>query len=100
MGFAGGLWVFPEGPSTDVRAFCRKTFSAEIDNARKMPLIEHGFTHFRLNIRPIRCRVRRILPRAEAPGRVWLDVADAVHAAVPAPVKALLSGLILTLDRD
>jgi len=99
-GVWGGLWVFPEGPSTDVRAFCRKTFSAEIDNARKMPLIEHGFTHFRLNIRPIRCRVRRILPRAEAPGRVWLDVADAVHAAVPAPVKALLSGLILTLDRD
>lgn len=59
-----------------------------------MPVIEHGFTHFRLDIRPIRCAVRKILPHAEAPGRIWLDLDDAVRAAVPAPVKALLSGLL------
>jgi A/G-specific adenine glycosylase len=58
-----------------------------------MPVIEHGFTHFRLNIQPIRCEVKRILPRAEAPGRIWLDVADAARAAVPAPVRKLLLGL-------
>jgi len=58
-----------------------------------MPMIEHGFTHFRLNIQPIRCNVRNILPRAEAPGRIWLDVDDAVRAAVPAPVRKLLLGL-------
>jgi A/G-specific adenine glycosylase len=58
-----------------------------------MPLIEHGFTHFRLNIQPIRCSVRKILPRAEATGRIWLDVEDAAHAAVPAPVKKVLLDL-------
>ena len=99
-GIWGGLWVFPEGPSADVGPYCRKTFATEIRDARKMPLIEHGFTHFRLNIRPIRCRVRRLLPRAESPGLIWLDLEDAVRAAVPAPVKTLLSGLLTTLDRD
>ena len=56
-------------------------------------MIEHGFTHFRLNIQPILCSVRKVLPRAEAPGRIWLDVEDAVRAAVPAPVRKLLLGL-------
>jgi A/G-specific adenine glycosylase len=93
-GIWGGLWVFPEGPSAGVGPYCRKHLATEIDHARKLPLIEHGFTHFRLNIRPIRCRVRKRLPRAESPGRVWLDLDDAMRAAVPAPVKALLAGLL------
>jgi A/G-specific adenine glycosylase len=94
-GIWGGLWVFPEGPSVHVGPYCKRTFATEIRNAKRMPAIEHGFTHFRLNIQPIRCSVRKLLPRAEAPGRVWLDLEDAVRAAVPAPVKALLSGLLL-----
>ena len=59
-----------------------------------MPVIEHGFTHFRLNIQPLRCSVKRKLPRAEAPGRIWLEVGDAARAAVPAPVRKLLLGLV------
>ena len=93
-GIWGGLWVFPEGAARDVKSFCRRNFSVEIAEAKKMPVIEHGFTHFRLDIRPIRCAVRKILPHAEAPGRIWLDLDDAVRGAVPAPVKALLSGLL------
>jgi A/G-specific adenine glycosylase len=65
-----------------------------------MPLIAHGFTHFRLDILPIRCRVTRKIPENGKAKRFWLDVADAAGAAVPAPVKALLSGLLLSLDRD
>jgi len=89
-GIWGGLWVFPEGRQKDAASFCRTEFSCEIAKARKMPVIEHGFSHFRLNIQPIRCSVKRKLPRAEAPGRIWLDVGDAIRAAVPAPVKKLL----------
>ena len=90
MGLWGGLWVFPERLLGDVRSFCRREFSCEISQAKKLPVIEHGFTHFRLNIQPIHCSVRKILPHAEAPGRIWLDVDDAMRAAVPAPVKKLL----------
>jgi A/G-specific adenine glycosylase len=99
-GIWGGLWVFPEGPSQDLGSFCRKNFSVEISGARKMPVIEHGFTHFRLRILPIRCNVRRKLPEKRKTDRLWLDVADARIAAVPAPMKALLSGLPLSLGGD
>jgi A/G-specific adenine glycosylase len=99
-GIWGGLWVFPEGPSDGLKSFCKRNFSVDISKAQKMPVIEHGFTHFRLDILPIRCSVRKLLPRAESPGRIWLNLEDAGPAAVPAPVRALLSGLRLTLDRD
>jgi A/G-specific adenine glycosylase len=92
-GIWGGLWAFPEGPSGEVRSFCRKNFSIDIAKTQKMPMIEHGFTHFQLNIQPIRCNVRNILPRAESPGRIWIDVEEASRAAVPAPVRKLLLGL-------
>lgn len=93
-GIWGGLWVFPEGPSGGLKAFCRRNFSVEISGARKMPVIEHGFTHFRLDILPIRCSVLRKNPERGKAKQFWLDVADAAGAAVPAPVKALLSGLL------
>jgi len=92
-GIWGGLWVFPESRNEDAAAICRTNFSCEIARAQKLPVIEHGFTHFRLNIQPLRCSVKRKLPHAEAPGRIWLEVADAVRAAVPAPVRKLLLGL-------
>jgi len=90
-GLWGGLWVFPEGPARGLRAYCRNTFSVDIGATAKMPVIEHGFTHFRLRILPIRCQVRKCAANAHG---VWLDLEDAARAAVPAPVKALLSGLL------
>lgn len=99
MGIWGGLWVFPELSERDnanarrSKSFYREKFSCEVSESLRLPSIEHGFTHFKLRVRPFRCTVRKILPRAEAPGRVWLDVDDAIRAAVPAPVKNLLLDL-------
>ena len=99
-GIWGGLWSFPELPQGQTVnaggtwSFCRKQFCCEVSESLRMPRIEHGFTHFKLYVRPWRCMVRKILPRAEAPGRIWLDVEDAVRAAVPAPVKKVLLELI------
>ncbi len=94
-GVWGGLWVFPEGPSAGLKSFCKRKFSVDIAETRKMPVIEHGFTHFRLDILPIRCHVRKKFPEKKSKtSRFWLDVDDARGAAVPAPVRALLSGLL------
>jgi A/G-specific adenine glycosylase len=57
---------------------------------RKLDAIEHGFTHFRLTIHPVLCDVSRPASRMEAPGRLWLELAQAGEAATPAPVKKLL----------
>lgn len=77
-GIWGGLWTFPEK-------------AQKIKKQRNLPALDHGFTHFRLKVQPVLCRART---RVEAPGRIWLPLKDAVAAAVPAPVKTLLSGLL------
>ena len=89
-GIWGGLWVFPELVSGSPGMFCRKVLGCDVKQVQRLPEIQHGFTHFKLRVQPVRCTVQKILPRAEAPGRIWLDVDDAVRAAVPAPVKKLL----------
>lgn len=97
-GLWGGLWVFPEllgasAQADDVRAFSRREFGAEVRTVGRLPVIEHGFSHFRLRALPLGCSVRAVTRRAEAPGRIWLEIGDAVRAAVPAPVRGLLKKL-------
>jgi A/G-specific adenine glycosylase len=77
-GLWGGLWTFPES----------KVLKAA--RAVKLAPVEHGFTHFRLLAQPL---VHRLKKRVESPGRFWLDLADAVHAAIPAPVRTVLKSL-------
>jgi len=89
-GIWGGLWAFPELVSGLPEVFCRKVLGCEVKQLQRQPEFEHGFTHFKLRVQPVRCTVQKILPRAEAPSRIWLDVDDAIRAAVPAPVKKLL----------
>ena len=90
-GIWGGLWVFPECPWVAARAYGRKTFSIDVKSAQKMPMIEHGFTHFRLDILPVLSHVKK---RHDRPGGIWMELNDAAHAAVPSPVKRLLSVLL------
>jgi A/G-specific adenine glycosylase len=88
-GIWGGLWSFPEMTGGDVAEGCRK-LGLRLASLRKLEAIEHGFTHFRLTIHPVLCEVKQPAPRAEAPGHVWLAMADASEAATPAPVRKLL----------
>jgi len=91
-GLWGGLWTFPEARGGDARSLGR-AIGCEIASLHRLPPLEHGFTHFRLRAQPLLCEVRHCTPRAEQAGRLWLDVADAVHSAVPVPVRNLLRQL-------
>ena len=71
-GIWGGLWCFPE------KAVLKS------NKTQRLAPIDHGFTHFRLRIQPLLCDVK------SGPGALWVDLEDAVDAAVPAPVKRLL----------
>ncbi len=92
-GLWGGLWTFPETDGKDLAAHCRRALGCEVASMRKLEPLEHGFSHFRLRVRPVLCEVGRILPSAEAPGRLWIDIAEATQAAVPTPVRKLLLAL-------
>jgi A/G-specific adenine glycosylase len=89
-GIWGGLWSFPEAPAKDVEGYCRRALGCEVTAKRELEALEHGFTHFRLRIRPLLCSVLK-KPTLETPGRMWVDLADAVQAAVPAPVRTVLN---------
>ncbi len=78
-GLWGGLWAFPEARV------------APTPRGRKLPALEHGFTHFRLVAQPWLCAVRGATPPAA--GRLWLDLTEAAGAAVPAPVRRVLLAL-------
>jgi A/G-specific adenine glycosylase len=78
-GIWGGLWCFPEAEDPAV----------QVRSVKRLDPIDHGFTHCRLRIQPLLCEVK---PRQSA-GRLWLDLADARAAALPAPVKKLLQEL-------
>jgi A/G-specific adenine glycosylase len=89
MGLWGGLWTFPEW---DTAPQPRQTvLGYSLGATRELSVLEHGFTHFRLRVQPFLCDVPDKPPRTEMPGRIWLGVADAVGAAVPVPVRKILT---------
>lgn len=93
-GIWGGMWCLPEvGRSADLEAHCLRRFGAVIAGADRLPAIAHGFTHFKLDIRPLHVRVSAPAPHAAEPGVVWLPLEEARTAAVPAPVRRILARL-------
>jgi A/G-specific adenine glycosylase len=80
-GLWGGLWTFPEAPLT------------RAGKPRPLPVFEHGFTHFRLRVRPVLFELKNSRTGDDAKGRLWIDVETARAAAVPAPVRTLLACL-------
>lgn len=90
-GVWGGLWSLPElDLDADVPTACRVRYDAHVISVEPFPPIEHAFTHYRLTIHPMRVTVRRPGFKAQAPGYLWLTPADALGAALPAPVKRLM----------
>jgi A/G-specific adenine glycosylase len=93
-GIWGGLWCLPEAPrNADLEAYCLKRFGARVLEVEALPAIAHAFTHFRLDIRPLRLRVSALVPQAAEPGVVWLPLEEARGAAIPAPVRRILASL-------
>ena len=93
-GVWAGLWSLPElETGADAARYCRKRFGAQVKPLALLREIEHVFTHFRLTITPQRCVVQRWPAQAAEPGLIWLPLADAAGAALPAPIKKLLRSL-------
>lgn len=93
-GIWGGLWCFPEvARSEDIEKICAQRFGARVTVLKPLPVLEHGFTHFRLSITPQQLHVTALVPRAAEPGHIWLPLAEARTAAIPAPVKRILASL-------
>jgi len=86
-GLWGGLLTFPERASERWRIRSRET----------LPVVEHGFTHFRLRATPVVCAVDAV--RA-AQNQRWMPLTRATLAPLPTPVKKLLAQIAQGSDPD
>ena len=92
-GVWGGLLSLPELPdAADVRSHCERQLGVRLGAVRPAPTFTHGFTHFRLKIRPLICTVAG-MTRAAEPGLRWFDAAAAAQAALPAPIRRIVSAI-------
>ncbi|TAG06309.1 MAG: A/G-specific adenine glycosylase [Betaproteobacteria bacterium] len=98
-GIWGGLWCLPElhaemGDS-EVSALVSVQFAIKkhgsIEPAAEL---EHGFTHFKLTLQPIRMTAIALDSRAAEPGAMWLPLADIANAALPKPISTILRRLL------
>lgn len=94
-GIWGGLWSLPELADGGVaRRHCRSHYGCSIAAPQPLAPLAHGFTHFRLEIRPLLCRVEKLTPSAREEGQMWLSLEDAHGAAIPVPVRRLIERLL------
>ena len=64
-----------------------------------LPVLRHAFTHFRLDITPLVCKVSRCDAPQEIPlgdtakDGVWLSLKKLDEAPLPAPIRKILEKL-------
>jgi A/G-specific adenine glycosylase len=90
-GIWGGLWSFPETDENQIEDAAVR-YGVRPGRLSRLTVLEHGFTHFKLRIRPVLAHVARRSGLQE-PGLIWLTVEDALGAAIPSPVKRILGEL-------
>jgi A/G-specific adenine glycosylase len=101
-GVWSGMWSLPEVADHDgARAFVATQVRADFDANTPLPLIEHGFSHYRLHIAPllwdgVAPAARVADPAADegaaAPQR-WAPAEALADIGLPAPVRKLLDAL-------
>ena len=89
-GIWGGMWSLPELPfDQDPASHCRERFGFTARTQQALLQFSHSFTHFKLRIQPVQLQ---LAPRhSSPPGNIWLPPVDALEAALPAPVRKLIS---------
>ena len=92
-GIWGGLWSLPETTvEEDGVAVARQRFGLTTEAMATLPVLTHSFTHFKLHITPQPLRMAQHRQgSAPPPGMLWLAIDDALGAALPTPVRTLLS---------
>jgi len=93
-GIWGGLWSFPEmmaDESPETVSKCR--LGLEVEVAPPLALLTHAFTHFKLHISPQPVWAAAKSLQAAEPNYIWLDIEDAIGAALPTPVRKILLDL-------
>ncbi len=92
-GIWGGLWAPPDFESLEaLEHYCGSRLQqARFEQAEPLPLLKHGFTHFDLEIAPIRVRCRGLAAVMEGAETLWYNARQPARIGLPAPIATLLS---------
>ena len=91
-GIWGGLWCPPQVEDGQESDYVLRN-DLTLSERSELPVFTHTFTHFKLHITPVLLRMKQKPQRVQQAGSVWLDVAGALRAAIPTPVRKMLEAL-------
>ena len=93
-GIWGGMWSLPQFDNeTAARDWFLRNGMAALHGER-MPAFTHVFSHFRLHITPLHIRLEHKPLQAAQAGMLWLGRDNALQAALPQPVRKLLTTML------
>lgn len=94
-GIWGGLWGFPETPSVEsVTELCHQAIGMAPETVNVQERVSHSFTHFDLDMTPVRVSVGDPPERAmDGDQWLWYNVRSPAEIGLAAPVTRLLQDL-------
>ncbi|MDO8413301.1 MAG: A/G-specific adenine glycosylase [Gallionellaceae bacterium] len=100
-GIWGGLWCLPQVEAgQNIDTYCMQHFGGMAQKTIALPVFTHTFTHFNLHISPLLLHWQHQPRQTQEPGSMWLDVQEALGAAIPTPVRKLLQDIHTTLQES
>ncbi len=91
-GIWGGLWSLPEIEMHEIASeVVQSRLGLEVDAAEPFAIVNHAFTHFKLAITPQPLLLVKQTLQAQAPNMIWLPIDEAIGAAIPTPVRKILT---------
>jgi A/G-specific adenine glycosylase len=95
-GIWGGLWCLPIAePDQDPAGHLLRHYGLSARAGEELPPLSHGFTHFELQLSPLRLHLQGQAAAVREDHLRWIDVAGAELPGLPAPVARLLRQLEL-----
>ncbi len=93
-GIWAGLWSLPEISMTEIAAEVAQTrFDLTVEPDEPLAIVNHVFTHYKLTITPQPLQVTISPKQKDKAGNVWMNIEDAIGAALPTPVRNILISL-------
>ena len=98
-GLWGGLWSFPECKSVENIDALLQSLNLEHLGRTQLPRFRHTFTHFHLDIEPIRVTIQETKRFADPSAEIWFNVSAPQSVGLTKPVTKILAELTHTSAR-
>ncbi|MEC9362199.1 MAG: A/G-specific adenine glycosylase [Pseudomonadota bacterium] len=98
VGIWGGLWCPPMLDDDALSGDGGRALLDAADRIETLPQLHHAFTHFDLELQPLRFTLSRSGGVAESGRQRWVSLDELAALGLPAPVRKLLASLDLTVS--